>query len=201
MLIRLSRTQVTIAGADALAAARAFFQANRHLPLPGFFGPDLLEIVQRQLRIAPFKTRVANLVDPPAVDLKLDDALLQGSLRWLLNEQSVRHAIRGVTGIQSEAFGGGVYRIAAGQGHLDSWHDDLDGRRSVGITINLTEGVFEGGELQMREKGSEDLLWRFANTGAGDGLLFAIGESLEHCIAPMKGSIPKTALAGWFSPR
>jgi hypothetical protein len=41
-------------------------------------------------------------------------------------------------------------------------------------------------------------LWTFANTGPGDGLLFAIDEGLQHQVQEVTGTEPKTALAGWF---
>jgi hypothetical protein len=198
-LVQITRSGVRLAvDAELDAAARAFAR-ERKLHLPRFFAPELLDVLLARLSVATFKTRIARLVHPPAVDLKLDDARLQGSLRWLLSDPELFRGMARLARIERPTyFNGSVYRIQSGSGHRDSWHNDLDGRRQVAITVNLSEEPFEGGELQMRETASQVPLWTFANTGRGDALLFAIDPSLEHCIAPMRGAVAKTALAGWF---
>jgi hypothetical protein len=107
-------------------------------------------------------------------------------------------AIRAITGAAVNGFVGAVYRLVPGAGHRDSWHDDADGNRRVGLTLNLSPAPFEGGELQLRAAGADEALWTVANTGPGDGLLFPIDALYEHCIRPMTGQAEKTALAGWF---
>jgi hypothetical protein len=198
-LIQLTRAGVAVAcDADLQVAARRF-QRDRRLHLPAFLSPELRHLVQPRLAAAPFKQRIARHVHPPAVDLKLDDETLHGSLRWLMSAPALFAAIGTVAAIAAiNSFNGAVYRMVADQGHHDSWHDDVDGRRRVAITVNLSDGPFDGGELQMRRAASKERLWTFANVGAGDALLFAIDPSLEHCIAPVRGPRSKTALAGWF---
>ncbi|HXG89487.1 MAG TPA: 2OG-Fe(II) oxygenase [Vicinamibacterales bacterium] len=201
-LIQLTRSRVWTAPHHELVAARVQFDGAKHLLLRQFLDDDLLTAIQRRLAVAAFKTRIAHTVRPPAIDLKLDDPSLRGALDLLMSDAVLRAAVEEITGHRDlEAFAGAVYRIAPGQGHRDSWHDDIDGRRRVAITVNLSEESFEGGELQMRQTESERRLWQFANTGRGDALLFAIDPSLQHCIAAMTGSAPKTALAGWFVRR
>jgi hypothetical protein len=198
-LVQLTRRGIVTAPDATLAAASSRFNGERHLLLPQFLASDLLGAIQARLARARFKLRIAHDVRPPAVDAKLDDPTLQGSLRWMLSDPRLFRAIERLTDATAVgSFNGGVYRLAQELGHHDSWHDDADGYRVIGITVNLSDAPFEGGELQMRETATHRLLWRYANTGAGDALLFAIDRSLEHCIAPMKGAATKTALAGWF---
>ncbi|MDP1569779.1 MAG: 2OG-Fe(II) oxygenase [Vicinamibacterales bacterium] len=183
------------AALDALAAA---FATARVLRLPRLFDADLLALLQRHLAAAAFTTRIAHGVYPPAVDLKLRDDHLHGVLHFLLNDPAVVATVQHVAGVpEIGGFVGAVYRLLPGAGHRDSWHDDADGNRRVALTVNLSEAPFEGGEFQLREKAGRPLA-TIANTGPGDGVLFAIDPSLEHCIAPMRGVTPKTALAGWF---
>ena len=199
-MIHLDSRNVSIA-ADAATRAelRRAFAADRFLRLPGLIAGELLATVRRRLARAPFGTRVAERVHPPAIDLKLQDDDLHGLLHFVLNEAAVLDFVRDVAGVpEATGFVGAVYRLEPGMGHRDSWHSDLDGNRLVGLTVNLSDGVFEGGELEMRERESERRLWRVANTGPGDGLLFALGPDLQHCIRPMAGSSAKTAFAGWF---
>lgn len=196
--IQLERHRVAVeTDPAALARLRRQFAERRYLHLPGFFSRELMATLLPRLRGAAFRERVAHRVTPPAVDWKLTDARLLGLLHFLLNEVTLIEFARRVSG-HSDATGfvGSVYRLVPGFQHRDSWHDDLDGNRLVALTVNLSEDVFEGGELEMRERGSA--LWCFANTGPGDALLFALGRGLQHRIRPIAGTSPKTAFAGWF---
>lgn len=197
-ILQVDRGSVSLAGPAAdLSTLGRQFAAERHLRLPGFFGDGLLATVLRRLRHAPFEERIARRVCPPAVDLKLDDPDLVGLLHFVVNERAVIDFVRNVTSKDgATGFVGAVYRLVPGMGHRDSWHSDVDGNRLVALTVNLGEGVFEGGELEMREQGRR--LWRIANTGAGDAILFALGPELQHRIRPISGAVPKTAFAGWF---
>ena len=198
-IVRLARDGVSIeTRPDAMRGLREQFAEEHVLRLPGFFGGDLLSTVTRRLRHARFKDRIATRVFPPAVDLKLDDPDLVGLLHFVLNDPAVIQFVADVSAAQPFGFVGSVYRILPGMGHRDSWHSDVDGNRLVGLTLNLSEEIFEGGELELRARDRRQPLWRLANTGPGDALLVAIAPDLEHRIRPMAGSAPKTALAGWF---
>jgi hypothetical protein len=197
--IQVHRGTVSIAGSAAdLSTLGRQFAAERHLRLPGFFAGDLLATIMRRLRDAPFEERIARRVCPPAVDLKLDDRDLAGLLHFVVNDRAVIDFVRDVTSSDgATGFVGAVYRLVPGMGHRDSWHSDVDGNRLVALTVNLSEGVFEGGELEMREQ-TRRPLWRIANTGPGDAVLFAIAPELQHRIRPIGGAVSKTAFAGWF---
>jgi len=198
-VVQLTRTGVRSGDGDELDRARHHFQAQHHLLLPRFLDSELLGVVQCRVARSRFALRVAHKVSPPAVDLKLDNQALQAGLRFMLSDPVLLRNIERITGYDSlTAFAGAVYRLEPGRGHRDSWHNDVDGSRTVGITINLSERAFLGGELQMRRANTQRRLWSVANIGFGDAVLFAIDVTLQHRIAPMKGSTPKTALAGWF---
>lgn len=199
-VIQIERHNVAIeTNPHALARLRQQFAEQRRLRLRGFFSRELMATLLPRLRRAAFKERVAYRVSPPAVDWKLTDAALVGLLHFLLNEEAVVEFARTVSAASgATGFTGSVYRLVPGQQHRDSWHDDVDGNRLVGLTVNLSEDVFEGGELEMRQHGGDKPLWCVANTGPGDALLFALGPDLQHRIRPIAGAVPKTALAGWF---
>jgi hypothetical protein len=65
-------------------------------------------------------------------------------------------------------------------------------------SVNLSASLFDGGELQIREAGSERMIRRLRNTGAGDAVIFRIDPSLQHQVLPLAGTVPRDALAGWF---
>lgn len=198
-IVQLARDRVTIATDESeIVTVKERFAQERVLRLPGFLSGDLVTTVTRRLRQARFKERVATRVHPPAVDLKLDDGDLIGLLHFVVNDPAVIRFVADVSATDPTGFVGSVYRIAPGMGHSDSWHSDVDGNRLVALTVNLSAERFEGGELEMRQRGRQRPMWRIANTGPGDALLFAIAPNLQHRIRRMVGSTPKTALAGWF---
>lgn len=196
--LQLSRRATLAAPERDWPVLAAAFRAGHRLALPGLIDPALLEMVQRRIEEGPFEPRTAVRVHPPATDLKLRNRDLQGFLHFLLNDAGVIAFMRVVAGDRAiTGFGGAVYRMVPGSGHRDSWHSDADGNRRAGLTVNLSARPFAGGELSMRNDEGR-LLWTVANTGPGDGLLFAIGEGLQHRVHQVVGEHPKTALAGWF---
>jgi hypothetical protein len=195
--IEADRTRVT--SRETWPALATAYARDRRLLLPGLVGPRLLGRVLVRLGRAAFTTRVATRVHPPAIDLKLQDPVLHGALQYLLNDARVIEFIRAVASAPAiTGYVGAVYRLLPGEGHRDSWHSDVDGNRRVGLTVNLSEAPFDGGELELRDRQSRSVLWRVHNAGPGDGLLFPIDAALQHRIRPMAGTAAKTALAGWF---
>jgi hypothetical protein len=77
------------------------------------------------------------------------------------------------------------------------WHDDLNApNRCLGITVNLGNAEFSGGEFELRRKDGPTLL-QHKYTTAGGALIFAIGPGLEHRVLPMTEGGPRRVYAGW----
>jgi Rps23 Pro-64 3,4-dihydroxylase Tpa1-like proline 4-hydroxylase len=91
-----------------------------------------------------------------------------------------------------------VYRMDPGDRHHDTWHGDDNGNRLLTLSINVGLEPFEGGELELRARGSEHMIESAANTGPGDALLFRIAPGLEHRVCGVTGHTSKFAVAGWF---
>ena len=118
---------------------------------------------------------------------------------FLLNDQIVFDFIQSLTGCKKiRCFRGRLYRLLPDARYYDSWHSDWDGKRMVGLSINLSPQVYEGGVFQIRLKGSQDLLSETANTGTGDALCFRLGKNRVHRVTSVTGQHPKVAFAGWF---
>jgi hypothetical protein len=194
----LTRDATRVAPRASWPALAARFGAERRLLLPGLIASDLRSLLLRRLDHARFEPRVAARVHPPATDLKLRDPDLNGLLHFLFNDAAVVAFVRTIGGDRSiTGFVGAVYRMLPDAGHRDSWHSDADGNRRVGLTVNLSVRPFAGGALSLRTR-NQVPLWTFANSGPGDGLLFAIHPELEHRVQEVSGEESKTALAGWF---
>jgi hypothetical protein len=180
---------------------RERFDRQHCIRLPGLLDPSVLAFAQRQLEAAPFD-ELTDLSDdthqPFAFELKQTTGRAMGLLYLLINDPCFFQVIRRITGCDPVGcFKGRIYRIIPGQGHYDSWHDDVGWHRMVGMSINLSTDIFSGGLFQLRNIRSNDRL-DIANQGFGDAILFRIADYLEHQVSEMSGIHPKTALAGWF---
>jgi 2-oxoglutarate-Fe(II)-dependent oxygenase superfamily protein len=194
--------QVTRAGVDIFASPelrrelRKRFDRDHYLVLPRMFSPEVYEMLMDRVGAAAFETRNHNNF---AVELCMADPLTESLILFLLNNPHLHRALREITGVEAiGSFTGRVYRMNSSEGHYDSWHNDMKGDRLLALSANLSAGAFRGGGLQLRRYGTAEILNEVRNTGLGDGLIFRISRELEHCVMPVEGDVPKTALAGWF---
>ena len=184
--------------ASDAAALRADFDRDHVVRLPGFLGDELLAQVERYVSAGEFAVREDAGI---AVELCLQPGRALDLLLFVMNAPRLWEALREVTGMVGHAsFGGRVYRFDPAVAHHDSWHDDsAGGNRLVGISVNLGREAFRGGEFEIRPKAEPERVVTIANTGPGDAIVFRIAPELQHRVRPVEGSVPKTALAGWFS--
>jgi predicted 2-oxoglutarate/Fe(II)-dependent dioxygenase YbiX len=82
--------------------------------------------------------------------------------------------------------------------HYYPWHSDIAHERLVGLSVNLSSELFEGGVLEVREERSRRVVARVANRTAGDAVLFRISPVLEHHVTPVTAGGERLVLAGWF---
>src|SRR6185437_16971122 len=102
-----------------------------------------------------WRTVVHDDLDPPSIDLMLDDEVAAGAILALTNDPPVFDVVREIT--HCEAIGSyrfRVYRMDAAAGHTDTWHGDDDGNRLLTLSINLGAEPFEGGALELRRRGT-----------------------------------------------
>jgi hypothetical protein len=184
---------------DATAAAmRAEFRRSHALRLKGFLGPELLEVADRALGAAAFEHRSYERVgeEDRAADGVLLDALLLA-----LNEGRLLDAVERVTGVGGVGwFNGRVYRFVSKPGHEFEWHDDLVEERLLALTVNVGARPYRGGLLKIREKDGRREVFEAANVTRGDAVLFRVHPTLEHCVTPVEGDVPRLTFAGWFHP-
>jgi hypothetical protein len=73
--------------------------------------------------------------------------------------------------------------------------------RMVAMSLNLGTEPYDGGTLQIRNATTQALLAEVPNAGPGDAVLFRLSHELEHRVTEVRGSVAKTAWAGWFRAR
>jgi hypothetical protein len=196
-LIQLTlRGPVPRDGAPSADDLRRDYRERHCVTIPGFLDAAFLAWMRAQIaneELTP-RTHFGGL----ATELGTWDSKSVGVLTFLVNDPRVLQFVADLTGqSRLSRFVGRVYHRIPGT-HHDSWHDDIHPARLVGMSINLGSSDFQGGEFQIRDTATERPLGQIANTGLGDAILFEIREGLQHRMAPLTGTVPKTAYAGWF---
>lgn len=196
-VIAIAREGAEIASDPAaLAQARDQFARTSVLVLRGFLAPPLLAWTQTLVHAGAFRHKV----HPASGE---EDCMEHNEAIWLLRFLVGSHEVlravealtdhRPLTKAQLR-----VYRFAPGTGHHHDWHDDIGEGRRLGLSVNLSESLFEGGNLQLRDRDSLRPLADVRNTGAGDAVIFRLGRDVQHQVLPVTGGAPRVALAGWF---
>ena len=199
-MIRLTNSGTVRTGTPAeVAAARARFEREGYLKLPGLVDPPLLVALLAAADRAGFHERVH---DGIGVELCAAPGPLSGSLELVCNDPALFAAIDDLTGCGPVGcFEGRVYRLAPTAGHYDSWHSDVGEDRLIALSINLSREPFEGGLLQIRRADSAEILSEVANPVTGDAVIFRIHPAYRHRVGTVTGRHPRTAWAGWFRAR
>jgi hypothetical protein len=194
-VIQVTRRGTVINDADVAALRRAF--AERHCAkLTGLLDPGLAGEVRAQVERGTFQEYGHGSI---ARELRLDAGVATGLLHFLTNDPRLFRLVESVSGCTGiGAFAGRVYRRLAGGPHYVDWHDDLDGRRLVGMSINLSADAYEGGVLEIRDAVTQRSLAALPNVGFGDAIVFRLSDAIQHRVSEVRGAVPKTAFAGWF---
>ena len=178
---------------------RRTFDEQHALRLPRFLDSDLLAYVHQSIRAANFYERDHEDI---AREACMHDNPMLAMMCLIMNDGRLFEVIRCITGCAPIGyFNGRIYAFAADANHFDQWHSDTIDDRRIGISINLTEGQFEGGVFELRHADAEATHWSIANTGSADAILFRIGDDLLHRVTPVIGPVPRVAYAGWFQGR
>lgn len=178
---------------------RRMFDEQHALRLPGFLDSDLLAYVHQSIRAASFYQRDHEDI---AREACMSDNPMLAMMCLVMNDTRLFEVIRRVTGCASiRFFNGRIYAFAADANHFDQWHSDTVDERRIGISINMTDRLFDGGVFELRHADADVPHWSIANTGPGDAFLFRIGDDLLHRVTPVVGPVPRVAYAGWFQGR
>src|SRR5687767_5009050 len=143
--LQITRSRVVFSGSDAdIELARADFERQDWVRLPGILDPELWNVIQKQLAAVTFEEKTESIYP----ELNVSD----GALLLLLNNAQLFKIIEKRTGCgHIGCFRGRIYRIAPGAKHRLEWHTDLNGTRLVALTINLNTEPYQGGVLSIRE--------------------------------------------------
>jgi hypothetical protein len=199
-MIQITRTGlVSNISLTELGVLRSHFQQHHFVRLREFVEAALLRVIHDRLETAEFTERNHELKELQYRESEMKDDNLRGTLLFLANDPALFEVVQQITTCGNlTCFRGRVYQKIPGRGHFDSWHNDLDPSRIVGMSINLSRDIYCGGSLKIRDAKSKELLEEVINTGIGDAILFRISPALEHVVEEVHGKARKVAFAGWF---
>lgn len=207
-VIQLTTSGPTVVQDDEWAEQQRIFARNHWVRLRNFIAPAALDRASDLLsrRTACFYRREHSdkRHGTIAVDLCLREDTIAAEFLWLLfNQPRLFAAIRELTGIDRTArcFAGRCNKMVPGAGHFIPWHTDANGRRLLGLRVNLTREAAAGGNLQLRGRGrgrgGAVAAQTIPNEGYGDATLFRIAPWLLHRVLPAQGVTCR--YVGWFA--
>jgi hypothetical protein len=192
-------TVVSLGTSDEVAALHDRFWRNHYVLLPGFFDPGFTDGIAPAIERATFYRREHGKIGSEGC-MEANATLTR--LLFAVNDPGLFEAIDAITGCGSiGCFDGRVYRLGASGSDRDSWHTDLGDNRIAALSVNVGTEPYLGGELQIRDARSGEILNSVRNAVPGDAVLFRIAPDLQHQVTAVEGSIPRTAFAGWFKSR
>jgi hypothetical protein len=177
--------------------------AERHcVMLRQMVSADLLERLSPLLAKAPAQDRASGTAPDGRVfarEMTVEhSAIVAQAFALLFNKPAIFRYVEQITGCSRiGCFDGRIYMMRPGSNHYDEWHTDNDGSRLVGLSLNLTPELYEGGIFQIRERRSGQVV-EIANTIRGDAHIFRIARGFRHRVTLVTGIVTKTAFAGWF---
>lgn len=197
--VQLGRAGAIInAGARVVEDLQRQFAERHCILLPRLIDRAILDVVLEQVGKAQFVPREHEHI---GTETWVPSNVSVATLNFLTNTPPFVRFVERVTGCDPIGiFSGRIYRMPPTEGHQFDWHDDnvSEDHRMLVLSLNLSPEPFLGGETQIREKASERITCEIANTGLGDAIIFRVAATLEHRVAPVRGTIPRTAYAGWF---
>jgi hypothetical protein len=128
------------------------------------------------------------------------DAVITRIINFYLNQEKVINTVRKISNNQKiNSFKGRVYKFEPDKFSFDNWHDDTNNNsRLLGLSINLSEEIYQGGEFQIRDKKTKQIYAKVKHLNWGSAHFFRIHPTLEHMVSKIKGNSPRVAFAGWF---
>lgn len=117
----------------------------------------------------------------------------------LLHQRAFLQAVNAICGYAGKLsrVTGRYYEMHAAHRHLHGWHDDCNGDRLFGFSINLSPRPPGGGQFQLRDAITKQL-YAALDSQLGDCHFFRVHRQLEHRVVPVTGAEPRCAFAGWL---
>lgn len=190
------RARDVVADATDLPGLQQEFRTDHCVVLRGLLDSSLYSLLLPMIETGVWQDKTH---DGIGTEIVLDNSFALDLIHFAVNSPAFLSVVKRFTDCAELSwFDGRIYRFIPGSGHHDSWHDDVDKDRLVGMSINLSSAAFEGGCFQLRDRVTGVLCREVVGTLLGDAHLFRISPSLQHRVESVVGGQPRTAFAGWF---
>ena len=203
-MITIHKNKTIIQDKNMLDKLKLEFEKTHSIVLDSLLSTDLKGFISQQLEKANYIKKSHRGKNDYLIGeeyIVQDDNILCNMLFLLMNRNEYLEAIRYITGLDKiRSFSGRIYKLDASDDCFDNWHDDFTPKegRLVGISLNLSEGNYEGGHFLLRTKNTDKIHKEIFYKNWGTAHLFRIGKTLEHKVTKISGTIPRIAYAGWF---
>lgn len=191
-------TKVGSADDEAMLATR--FASSRAIGLPGFLAPELLRQLSGFWQDADFAPETVGKLGRRTIETP---GRAGAAIRFVLGRRALYRWLEQLTGCRAlSGVTGAVVRMRQAQDESLTWHDDWAGgkfaNRVLGVTINLGDLPYRGGDFEMRRKGETTLCCRHHHSAPGAALVFEVSPTLQHRVTPVIEGGPRTVFTGWF---
>jgi len=202
-MITLKRNEVLIKE-TALRNYQDAFKNTHSFVIPDFFCSSLQELINLYLSQAEYFVdshagTQNNLIAKEYTVTR--ESIIHNLLYFYLNKPVVRETVKKITQCDNiKGFFGRIYKFEEDENCFDSWHNDISTEedRIVGISINLSNSAYTGGEFTIRNKKTHEIYRKVKHDNWGGVHFFRIHPDLEHKVDKVTGINPRIAYAGWF---
>lgn len=178
------------------AAWGAEFAERRSCRFEGVFEPEFLGKMLERAAAATYEDNDVERIGLREVEVP---QRVGGTLSLVLGRHGFLEWLSAVTGAAPlRAISGRLVQTRANGIDSLAWHDDLvDGRRLLGLVVNLSDRSYEGGAFELRRKKDRAPLRTVAGGNPGDITVFAVDPAIEHRVTGLLSGGPRRVYAGW----
>lgn len=195
ILMSKRKPRYEVSGRELQRLQREFEQFHC-INLPGFMEQALVREVQEKIRTSKFYNRLHKDI---ALESCMRHDIVAEYLGFMTNDLRLFRLFEKITGCPTiQCFVGRIYRLIPDGPYYDSWHGDLVEGRLLALSVNLSDPDYQGGDLQIRDKETKNMIAETRHHAPGDAILFRIAPYLRHRVAPLEGKAARTVYAGWF---
>ena len=202
-MITLKRNEVLIKE-TALSNYQDEFRNTHSFVIQNFFCTSLQELINPYLSQAEFVLSSHSGTEDVLIAKEYAvtrESLIHNLLYFYLNKPEVLETVKKITQFDNiKSFMGRIYKFEADENCFDSWHRDISKKedRMVGISVNLSNSAYTGGEFTIRNKNTHKIYRKVKHDNWGGVHFFRIHPDLEHKVNKVTGTNPRIAYAGWF---
>lgn len=173
------------------------FARHRAVALDNPFDPALLDLIRRTARDGEWTTDTIHGIGHRQIEAT---PRAGRAMSFALRRPALYDWLSQLTGCGPLVdVDGPVGQTRAGSGEAIGWHNDLGvPQRRLAIIVNLSDDAYEGGEFELKDVASGEIVIRHRHGGPGSTLIFDVARALTHRVLPVTAGGPRRVFAGWF---